>query len=85
MVIKKISNPALKWETTTTTNIGLDVGLLNDRLSLSLDYFDKTTNDLLVQGNIPASIGFDIPPTINDGKIKNSGLEIAATYRRSRR
>ncbi len=83
LVIKKISNGALKWETTTTTNIGLDVGLLNDRLSLSLDYFDKTTNDLLVQGNIPASIGFDIPPTINDGKIKNSGLEIAAMYRQA--
>ena len=83
LAIQKISNPALKWETTTTTNVGLDVGLLNDRLSLSLDYFDKTTNDLLVQGNIPPSIGFDFPPTINDGKIKNSGFEIAATYRQA--
>ena len=73
-------NPALRWETTTQTNIGLDFGLLNNRLSFTVDYFDKITSDILLVTPIPASTGYDEPPTVNIGKVKNNGLELSGSY-----
>lgn len=79
--IRALANADLQWETTTTSNIGLDLGFLDDRLSLSLEYFDNKTEDLLVVGAIPLSLGFDSPPTVNDGTISNKGFELTASYR----
>ena len=72
-------NPDLKWETSTTTNVGIDFNVLNDRLSGSIDYFYKKTTDVLFEQNIvqPAPGG---RIWINlDGYVLNKGVEIMLT------
>lgn len=74
------SNPDLKWETTTQTNIGLDFGFMLDRLSGSLDFYHKSTTDLLFQK-------FSAQPAPNpfvwenlDAEIVNKGVELSLDY-----
>jgi TonB-linked SusC/RagA family outer membrane protein len=73
----------LKWETTTQTNFGLDIGLFEDKLSLTLDYYIKNTDDVLLKTPIPASSGFnrDAGSFQNVGSIQNTGFELSTDYR----
>lgn len=70
-------NPDLKWESTATTNIGLDFGLFKNRITGSIDYYIKKTSDLIYD-QYPVSLTQYFTPTItaNAGKIKNSGIEV---------
>ena len=71
----RLGNPDLKWESTTMKNIGLDASFFNDRLNLTLDYFDNQTDDLLLFVTIPSSLGFqDILK--NSGSLENKGFEV---------
>jgi TonB-dependent starch-binding outer membrane protein SusC len=81
----RYGNPDLKWETTNQNNIGIDLGLLRNKLSLSADYFEKTTSDLLLPLGLPAFVG-DVQPTIvNAGKVTNKGFELAVGYKNNGR
>jgi len=71
-----IPNPDLKWETTATTDVGLDMGLFNNRLSLVVDYYYKKTTDLLWNISTPSSTGFT-SIFKNIGSLENKGLEMA--------
>jgi len=73
-------NPKLKWETTSQTNAGVDIGLLRDRLTFSADFYYKRTKDLLVSVPVIPSTGYS-SQTTNLGTIQNKGLELAATWR----
>jgi TonB-linked SusC/RagA family outer membrane protein len=64
----------LKWETTEQKDVGIDLGLFNNRISLLADYYVKNTSDLLVGVSIPGSSGFQNRFT-NIGKIQNKGFE----------
>lgn len=70
-------NPELKWETTWVTNIGLDFGLLNNRLYGDLNVYDKRTKDLFVGQKLSATAGFGTGATldINVGELQNKGFE----------
>lgn len=70
-----IPNPDLKWESTTQFNFGLDIGLFKDRITLTADYYDKQTNDLLLSRPLPSSSGFS-SITENVGKVENKGIEL---------
>jgi TonB-linked SusC/RagA family outer membrane protein len=70
------SNPDLKWETTAQTNIGIDMGFFNDRLTAIVDVYKKTTTDLLLNKQVEAYTGFSTKLS-NVGSIENKGLEIA--------
>lgn len=71
-------NPDLKWETTATTNIGLDFGLLNNRITGSVDYYVKKTSDLISDAYaVSTTQYFTNTITANVGKMKNSGIEVA--------
>lgn len=70
-----ISNPDLKWETTTQFDIGFDLGLLENRIRLTADYYKKNTTDLLASVPLPPSIGFG-SILQNIGEIQNTGLEL---------
>ncbi|MBC7847830.1 MAG: TonB-dependent receptor [Flavobacterium sp.] len=72
----RLGNPDLGWETTTQTNIGLDFGLFKNRISLTADYFDKKTDDLLLQSKVSGLTGFN-SVFQNVGAIQNKGFEIA--------
>lgn len=69
-----LPNDNLKWETTAQFNVGLDAGLFNERVRITLDYYKKTTTDLLAQVTLPGSAGFNSIVT-NLGEIQNSGFE----------
>ncbi|WP_437917711.1 TonB-dependent receptor [Sphingobacterium sp. LRF_L2] len=75
-VASGIANPNLKWETSDTYNLGLDVYLLQNRLSLVVDAYTKTTKDLLLNLPVVGTSGFS-SSLQNIGSVKNKGLEIA--------
>lgn len=76
-----MSNGDIKWETTTLTNVGLDLTLLNNRLSFSVEYYNKNTSDLLAQVPVPLVMGkFSKNPWQNIAEMRNRGVEIQATY-----
>jgi TonB-linked SusC/RagA family outer membrane protein len=73
-VAANLGNPDLKWETTEEFNVGLELGILNQRFSLSADYYVKNTEDLLALVNLPPTAGFST--TIqNIGSTRNNGVE----------
>lgn len=71
----RIANPDLKWETTEQVDIGIDFGLLNDRISGSLAWYNKKTTDMLLNLPIPTSSGFS-SQLVNIGSMKNTGFEV---------
>ena len=74
-VLSALANHGLKWETTEQLDFGLDLGFFNDRVNVSLDYYIKTTKDLLLNADVPGSSGFSTA-MLNVGKLRNKGLEI---------
>jgi TonB-linked SusC/RagA family outer membrane protein len=73
------ANPNLKWQSDKQTNIGVDFGFLGNKLTGSIDYFNKTTNDLLFpQISFVPAVGGNVPTWVNlPGQIINKGLELA--------
>lgn len=76
-VFNGLGNKSLKWETTRQLDIGFDLGLLNQRFTLSADYYYKHTTDLLRSNQIALSSGYTVIE-VNDGVIDNKGIELAA-------
>lgn len=72
---KDFSTPNIKWEETAMTNFGLDFVALNNRLSLTMDYYVKNTKDILLSVPIPISSGGANDPLRNAGEIRNKGFE----------
>ena len=68
-------SPDLKWEQTTTYNLGLDFGFLNNRISGTIEYYQKHTKDLLNTISAPAGTNFTNEITANVGEMKNEGVE----------
>jgi len=68
------ANEMITWETTTETDIGLDAGLFGNRLTITLDYYNRLTDDILT--SIPVSDIYGLPaPTVNAGAMRNKGVE----------
>ena len=74
-VLSSMFNELLKWETTEQFDLGLDLGFLDGRINLTMDYYVKTTKDLLLDADIAASSGFS-SATLNVGKLRNKGFEL---------
>ncbi|MCS3656207.1 SusC/RagA family TonB-linked outer membrane protein [Salinibacter ruber] len=70
----QIQNRSLQWEQTQETTLGLDYGLVNNRITGSIDLYYKTTQDLLLDLNVPATTGF-LSQTRNVGEVQNKGIE----------
>lgn len=70
-----LSNPHLGWETTTSYNLGVDFGFLNNRITGSIDLYTAKTEDVLVERKLPRSSGY-VNVWSNIGKLNNKGLEI---------
>ena len=71
----RIANPDLRWEKTAQFDAGIDLSLLNNRLNLTADYYVKTTTDLLLGVELPATTGFT-NVTRNVGSLENRGVEL---------
>jgi len=79
-----LPNPDLKWETSKMTDIGLDITFLNGTLTLMADYYKKESKDFLLNLPVPTQTGFTTAAK-NVGSIRNSGIEIAVGYRKSKK
>lgn len=71
----RLANPNLTWETTAQSNIGLDVGFLNNRFNLSFEYYIKTTDNLLLTRQVPRYTG-RVDQVINAGEVENKGFDL---------
>ncbi len=71
-----MGNPRLKWEKTFNRNIAMDLRMLEDRLTFSVDYYNNKTVDMLVPVQLPASVGTD-NVKVNAGEMTNQGIELS--------
>ncbi|MDR6783267.1 TonB-linked SusC/RagA family outer membrane protein [Pedobacter africanus] len=76
-----LSNVDLSWESTTQTNLGLDLGLFKDRINIVVDAYKKVTNDLIFKLELPYTSGFNRTFGANIGQMKNDGLEFQLNSR----
>jgi len=81
--VVETGNEKIKWETTTQTDIGLELSFLEDRISLLADYYIKRTEDILVRVPLPQTAGAFDPPYVNAGTVENKGIELSLNYRKS--
>ncbi|WP_373512639.1 SusC/RagA family TonB-linked outer membrane protein [Persicitalea sp.] len=79
--VTQLADPNLTWETTTSSNIGLDGGFFNNRLTFEVDLFRKLTDDILARVNLPGQVGNLGGPLKNVGSVSNRGVEVTLGYR----
>ena len=79
-ILASLGNPGLKWETSQQFNLGVDVGLLNDNIRVSLDYFNNTTKDMIIASPLPSTAIDATPAYINSGEVSNKGVDFTLNY-----
>lgn len=70
----QLANPDLKWETTSSVDVGFEIGVLNNRISAEVDIYTRNTRDLLLNVEVPGTTGF-LTQISNVGKLENKGIE----------
>ena len=78
--ITNASNPSIQWETSKVLDIGGDFGFLNNKLTLTADYFRRDVGNMLMLDVIPNYVGLN-PPFINVGTMRNTGWELGLTWK----
>lgn len=76
----ELANPEVAWESTEQFNFGLEVAVLENRLDAQIDYYNRTTNDILVQVPIPGYVGVNTQPYVNAAQVRNSGFDLSINY-----
>jgi TonB-linked SusC/RagA family outer membrane protein len=74
------ANPDIRWETGTQFDIGADLSFLEGKINATFDYYNKTTNDILLGQPLPYTSGFFLPTDANIGKMVNRGIELSVNY-----
>lgn len=78
---KGASNPNLKWESTTTANVGVDLGFFDDKITFSVDYFNRNTTDMIINISAPTQTsGLTDRTRFNIGAMNNKGWEVSLGY-----
>ncbi|MCU7550160.1 TonB-dependent receptor [Chitinophagaceae bacterium LB-8] len=79
--IQKLGNPELEWEKTKQLNIGLDLGLIRNKFTLSAEFFNRKTDNLILSVPLPPSMGFITSSvSLNAGAMENKGFELQLGY-----
>ncbi len=76
-----VPNPDVTWETSEQTNIGFDARFISGKLGVNFDWYVKKTKDWLVQAPMNAVLGYEEPAYVNAGDVKNTGFELALSWR----
>ena len=79
--VTQFGNANGRWETNTSTNIGFDASLLNNRLDVAFDWYTRTTSDMLTQVPVPKTGGSASIAYVNLGEVNNKGIDLNVTYR----
>ena len=77
------ANEALKWETSTQFDVGFDASFFEGKLDVTFDYYNKKSEDVLIGLPLPFVSGYFLPADANVGEIRNTGIELTASYRNS--
>ena len=81
LIQSSVPNENIKWETTRSVNIGIDLGFFNNKITTSFDWFDRKTSDILMQLSMPGMfLGSLAAPYQNVGEVRNRGWEWSANY-----
>jgi TonB-linked SusC/RagA family outer membrane protein len=83
-LISRYGNPDLKWETTSQQDVGMDMGVLSNKLTFSVDYFSKKTSDILLPISLPSIAGNVSPTIVNAGEVSNKGYELGMNFKNNR-
>lgn len=75
-----LANRGIRWETTETTNIALDAGLINNKLTFTFEYYVRNTNDILLALPVPRVVGLSAPLQ-NAGSVENRGIDVNVNWR----
>ncbi len=75
MTLGSLPNPNLSWESSEQTDLGIDIGLFNDRVAITVDFYNKINRDLLYLRTLPVTTGFK-GVYDNIGDIRNRGVEV---------
>jgi TonB-linked SusC/RagA family outer membrane protein len=81
IVQANLRTPDLTWETTSQTGVGIDLGILNGRLNITMDYYYKLTTDMLMFVQLPSGAAAANTMVRNEGEMTNSGFEFSANSR----
>lgn len=76
----KLGNSDLSWEVTTMSNVGIDLSLFSNKITVSTEYYTRKTDGLLLSVPLSTSLGYSVSPLANVGSMKNWGFELAAGY-----
>ncbi|MDR2683347.1 MAG: TonB-dependent receptor [Dysgonamonadaceae bacterium] len=76
-----LGNEHIRWEKTESYNLGLDLNFLDNRLSTTVEYFDKKTSDMLLRVPVTLAAGLNNAPMVNAGAVRNYGAELLFKYR----
>lgn len=79
--VNTLPSTKIRWEETTTRGLGIDAGFLKDKLGLTLDYYDKITDGILVPVPVPLSTGINNPTIKNAASVSNKGIDLQISYR----
>src|SRR5690606_23674333 len=77
--VMNLANPELTWEPTDTWNVGLDFGILDDRITGSVEWYRQDSHDLLYDKSLPPTSGVPGRVVINEGQTRNTGMEFSLT------
>jgi len=77
---RELANRNISWESTTQSNWGLDMSMFNNMIDINLEYYLRTTNDMLLQVPVAKSSGIDRNPTLNSGSVENEGIDLALGF-----
>ena len=75
------SNPDLKWENARQTDVGIEIGLLKNRLTAEIDWYNRLTYDIIAAVPIPDYVGSGSAPLVNTAKVRNTGWDITVDWR----
>ena len=75
-----LGNDNLKWESSKQANVGIDMRFLKGALNASVDFYNKITDNMLMQASYPISAGTSSTPWINSGKVLNRGIDVEVAY-----
>ena len=80
IVLNTVANQDITWETTAITDVGIDLSVFDGKISLTADYYDKTTRNILYSITTAGALGLNSSPS-NAGKVKNAGWDFNLSYR----
>ncbi len=78
--LRKFGNPRGKWETTTSTNVGFDLGLFQQKVEVNFDWYNRLTDDILLQIQLPYALGNGDFPSFNAASVRNRGVDLGINY-----